>query len=196
MSVTGAELLNEKFEAMSDRFDRLKSVPEKQAKLINAAISSWQDFYWNEDNYMNHAWPQDKLIQWQDVYVKTAKLLDELTKQTVVVKSFKETDSYKQTHREATPAQVVHLPPLLITAKPPAPPPPPPPPPPLTGIGRVNLKGWSDVTSLSGNPYRVSYKSRTWEAPVLPQVKENRSGLLALTLGIVTSIVGTRQGWL
>ena len=180
MGVAGAELLNEKWEALSDRFNLLKSIPRDQERVINAAIAQWQDWYW--DKY--ESWPSAELVEWQDRYVKTARLLVAVAKKTVVVKTVQQTDSYQP------PKPVpIKLPPLLVTAKPPAPPPK------MAGIGTVDVSGWG--------------KSK-WEAPklaaldmgegfVMPTdtgVSLDRKGLWALMAGVGAAIWGKRAGWL
>lgn len=180
MAVTGAELLNEKWEALSDRFNLLKSVPRDQADLINAAISDWQDFYWDKFE----AWGD--LTRWQDLYVKTARLLDGVAAKTVTVKTVQQTDAYSPPKRVA-----VVLPPLLVTGQPP-------PPkatamPPMAGVGPVDTSGWRDLLPADfGQVYEVT-AAPGWTPPDNGTLPINRSGLWAL-LGGVLAFMGLRRG--
>lgn len=202
-SVTGASLLNDKFDALSQRFDLLKTVPKEQAQLINASISDWQDWYWgNLDN-----WPADELMHWQDVYVKTARLLDEVASHTVMVSDVTQTDDYRP-----PTGKVIHLPPLLVTARPPPAPPPYVAPPPvlyeerplapvsprsqvqLTPMGTVDVSGWSNMelpTLVRAN----LPESHPW-SPDFTERPNAKGGLIALVLAIGFGTVAKRQGWL
>lgn len=106
-----ADILNDKWELISGRFDRLKSVPKESARVLNASIAAWQDVYWSEQG------PPSDLVPWQERYLKAAALLDSLAKNTVYVSDYTQTDDY------GGPAKgpVVHLPPLLVTARAPRP---------------------------------------------------------------------------
>lgn len=176
----GAELLNEKWDALSDRFNLLKSVPKDQARVINAAISQWQDWYWGK----YESWPSAELQDWQDRYVKTARLLDAAAKKTVVVKSVKQVDTYQP------PKPVpVKLPPLLITAKPPTPPPK------LKGIGTVDVSAWEKTDWQTPNLAKLDMG----EGFVLPTdtgVSLDRVGLWALMGAVGVAVWGKRSGWL
>jgi hypothetical protein len=180
MSVAGAELLNDKWEALSDRFNLLKSVPKAEGRLINAAIAQWQDWYW--DKY--ESWPSTQLLGWQDRYVKTARLLDALAVKTVVVKSVKQTDSY-----QAPKPVAIKLPPLLITAKPPTPPPK------LASMAAVDTSGWASTDYGAVKPWELD----TGGGFVLPTdtgVAMDRKGLWAVMAAVGAAIWGKRSGWL
>lgn len=198
MSATGAELLNDKWDALSQRFDLLKTVPRDQAQLINAAISDWQDWYW--DKY--ESWPSTELLAWQDRYVKTARLLDAVAKKTVVVSDVTKTDDY-----HAPTGKVTTLPPLLITARPPRYVPPPPivyeekpylPPPRVTAtarMGSVDTSGWGKTDWGQFQTYSRDPGTVGW-TPGDMNVSLNRTGLAALLAGVTAAIIGKKQGWL
>lgn len=198
MSATGAELLNDKWDALSQRFDLLKTVPRDQAQLINAAISDWQDWYW--DKY--ESWPSTELLAWQDRYVKTARLLDAVAKKTVVVSDVTKTDDY-----HAPTGKVTTLPPLLITARPPRYVPPPPivyeekpylPPPRVTAtarMGSVDTSGWGKTDWGTFQTYSRDPGTVGW-TPGDMNVSLNRTGLAALLAGVTAAIIGKKQGWL
>jgi len=199
MSATGAELLNDKWDALSQRFDLLKTVPRDQAQLINAAISDWQDWYW--DKY--EAWPSTELLAWQDRYVKTARLLDAVAAKTVVVSDVTKTDDYR-----APTGKVTTLPPLLITAKPPPRYVPPPPivyeeapylPPPritaTASMGGVDTSGWGKTDWGTFSAYSRDPGTVGW-TPGDTNVRLNRTGLGALLAGVTAAIIGKKQGWL
>ena len=199
----GAELLNDKFDQLSQRFDLLYEVDKDKGKLVNAAISDWQDWFW--ENHGN--WPAQELLTWQDRYVKTAALVDALATQTVTVSKVEETKDYDPPKKK-----VIHLPPLLITARPP--PPPYVPPPPivyeetggptgpaparvrLQGMGSVDVSEWDRMNKPEFVAYSRDPGTKGWEQPLLTVTKAGRGGLIALTVGIVTAIVGKKQGWL
>lgn len=200
---TGAELLNDKFDQLSARFDLLYEVPREQGQLVNAAISDWQDWFWEKHGN----WPSQELLTWQDRYVKTAALVDALSRQTKTV-----SDPTKVKDYSAPKGPVIHLPPLLITARPP--PPPYVPPPPivyeetpggtgpaparvrLQGMGAVDVSEWDRMNLPEFVAYSRDPGTEGWEQPLLTITKNGKGGLIALTVGIVTAIIGKKQGWL
>lgn len=169
MAVAGAELLNEKWEALSDRFNLLKSVPPSEARVINSAIAGWQDFYWEKFE----AWPSDELLAWQDRYVQTARVLDAAAKRTTVVKTVQQTDAYSPPKKVA-----VRLPPLLVTA------PVPKPLPDFVEVGPVDVGGWANGTDVTGPVYSRGAIAPAWEAPVFAEKPLNRTGLWALVASV------------
>jgi len=182
MSVTGAELLNEKWDALSSRFDLLKSVPKDHAALINAAISDWQDWYW--DHYEN--WSAEALLTWQDRYVKAARLLDAVAKKTVTVKTVKQTDAYTPPKKVA-----VKLPPLLVTA---APPTPPKPLPAFVPVASLDVSSWGqDIAAPSGNIYSRDPGTVGW-TPDNGTLPLSRGGLWALLGTLGAGVWLKRQG--
>lgn len=207
MSVTGAEQLNEKFDALSARFDLLKSVPKDQAALINAAISDWQDFYWAKYG----SWPSEQMLHWQDVYVKTASLLDAVAARTVVVSTPQKTDDYR-----APQPVAIQLPPLLVTAKPPPVPPPAPyiaPAPvlyneqpvalaPVTqrfaDVGTVDVSGWSSLPLTRSDKDSITYDltPHGWDPPRVYGARGSNAGLAVAMGAAVLAIMGKRYGWL
>lgn len=194
-----AEQLNEKWEALSERFDLLKSVPKTEGALVNKAISDWQDFYWSHFD----AW--GNLITWQDRYLKTARLVDALAKKTVTVASVSQTDGYQP------PKPAKWLPPLVITApRPPTPTyraPAPvlysesPAPPPrestrFASVGSVDVSGWGGPVARSSEiDFSLPEPTAAWEARLGP-TKLNRTGLLAAIVSVGTAIWGKKEGWL
>ena len=201
-SATGAELLNAKWDQLGERFDRLKSIPEREMKLIRAALSDWQDWYWG--NY--ESWDSVGLQEWQATYVKTAALVDAVAKKTVIVADVTQTDDY-----HAPTGPVVHLPPLLITARPPPPPPPYVPPPPVTyqegplasersryvpidmSGAAVDVSDWERM-NLPGYVSYARTGGTAWDAPALSVTKPGRGGLIALVVAIGAGIWAKRSG--
>lgn len=177
----GAEQLNEKWEALSDRFNLLKSVPKAEARVINAAIAQWQDWYWGQFE----AWPSDELLDWQDRYVKTARLLDSAAKKTVVVKTVQQTDSY----RPPKPIPI-KLPPLLVTARPPKPPPE------LVDLDAVDVSDWGKTKWGDMSAYDYDPGGSGFVLPTDTGVSLDRKGLWALMAAVGAAIWGKTTGWL
>lgn len=200
-SVTGATLLNDKWDQLGARFDLLYDVPIDQARLVNAAISDWQDWYW--EKYEN--WPSTELLTWQDRYVKTAALVDALSRQTKTVSRVEETKGYKK-----PTGPVVHLPPLLITARPP--PPPYVPPPPivyespsgqtgpaparvrLTGMDAVDVSDWERMNLPEYVAYSRDPGTQGWSYQGAAVGKADKTGLVALVVAIGAGIWAKYKG--
>lgn len=73
-TLTPAEHLNAKFDALGLRFDKFfTQIPISAKNLIQKSISDWQDWY-NSDVYGN--WPLEPLKKWTDVYNLCYKLLE------------------------------------------------------------------------------------------------------------------------
>jgi len=200
---SAAERLEDKFNQLGERLDLLYDVPLEKARLVNATISDWQDWFWTHHGN----WPKSELLTWQDRYVKAARVVDALAAKTKTVSRVEETKGYQKPK-----GPVVHLPPLLITARPP--PPPYVPPPPIvyeettgsTGaaparvrfaqMGAVDVSEWERMNHPEYVAYSRDPVTEGWEPPLLTVSKAGRGGLLALMGGITAAIIGKKQGWL
>lgn len=199
--MSAEETLNTKWDALSERFNLLKSVPADSARTINAAISQWQDWYWGRYG----DWPPNELIGWQEKYLKAAALLDAVAAKTVAVASVKQTDDYI-----APSGKVTTLPPLLVTARAPEPvyvAPAPviyeeqpyesssAPATPYTLDLGPTVGSWGTPEQRALTTYDVDPGTTGW-TPTPVGGRTTRAGLAALVVSVAATIAAKRYGWI
>lgn len=102
---TEAEILNAKWDDLSNTLNNYPQLDKKTTSALNAAIAQWQDWFYSDSNYGK--WGDTH--KWLDKYNSAAKLLKKAIRGKKIQKPVVTTPK----------ATTQVLPPLLITAKPP-----------------------------------------------------------------------------
>lgn len=183
MAIGGAEQLEEKFNALGEKFDLLKDVSKADKDRMMALLSDFQDWYWG--NF--EAWPSDELLHWQERYRQGEQHYQRMAAKTVTVSSYKETSDYHGPPQ----GPVQHMEPIYITARPP--PPPPPPSAPIV-VGPLDLSKWGDVTASAAKGYALDTSAPVWsQGAVLPE--PSSKGLMIMAGVLVFGIVAYKNDW-